>query len=113
MEISFATKEIRNLCENEDAAFECYGSIIANALKTRLAELMASPSMEDFPFALTIIVDKSNHTCSLPISQQATLVFSIHDSINLDIDVIENVTWFRVLRIQIREIINNANDSAK
>lgn len=47
MEISFATKELREICERQSAALASLGAEVAGLLMRRLADLRAAKSIED------------------------------------------------------------------
>jgi proteic killer suppression protein len=49
LEISFETKELRALCEDEALAAESFGSAVAQALKGRLADMSAADVIDDLP----------------------------------------------------------------
>lgn len=47
IELTFATRELRNLCEDPTAAEAAWGSFLADAVRKRLADLMAATSIWD------------------------------------------------------------------
>jgi hypothetical protein len=47
MELAFATKPLRSLCEDEDAAVEKFGEKVAEELRARIADLRAADSVGD------------------------------------------------------------------
>jgi toxin HigB-1 len=47
MELAFATKALRSLCEDEDAAVEKFGKKVAGELRARIADLRAADSVRD------------------------------------------------------------------
>jgi len=47
MELAFATKILRSLCEEEDAAVEKFGTKAAAELRARIADLRAADSVAD------------------------------------------------------------------
>jgi hypothetical protein len=49
LELAFATKPLRELCESEVKAKQKLGAKIAAVLKHRLADLRAADSIEDLP----------------------------------------------------------------
>ena len=49
MELAFATKPLRELCESEAKAKQKLGAKIATVLKHRLADLRAANSVKDLP----------------------------------------------------------------
>jgi hypothetical protein len=49
LEISFETKELRALCEDEALAAESFGPAVAEALKGRLADMSAVDAIDDLP----------------------------------------------------------------
>jgi hypothetical protein len=51
LELAFATKELRSLCEDAACAYEAYGPIVADALVGRLADLRAASHPLELPFA--------------------------------------------------------------
>lgn len=51
LELAFATKELRSVCEDAACAEAAYGPFVAQALVGRLADLRASGHALDLPFA--------------------------------------------------------------
>jgi hypothetical protein len=49
VELAFETLDLRNVCESEAKAKRKFGSAAANALKRRIADLRAAPSVKDLP----------------------------------------------------------------
>jgi hypothetical protein len=48
MELAFATRDLRTLCENSDVARDVFGTPAADQLKARLADLRASDNLQEF-----------------------------------------------------------------
>jgi hypothetical protein len=51
LELAFRTKELRSVCEDAAYAGEVYGSVLAEALVGRLADLRAVGHLLELPFA--------------------------------------------------------------
>ena len=47
LQLAFNTRELRTLCESEDAAREAFGDDVAESLKARLADLRAAENIDD------------------------------------------------------------------
>jgi hypothetical protein len=51
LELAFATKALRDICESEATAKEKLGAKVADALKRRLADFRSIDSLDELPFA--------------------------------------------------------------
>lgn len=77
MDLAFGDRELRKVCEDEDIAIEKYGNSIAEALQTRLADLMAATSLKDIQFGGLALLDKT--TFKINLSSGYILVFSANN----------------------------------
>jgi len=101
--LAFETLDLRTVCESEAKARRKFGPCIANALKRRIADLRAAPSVKDLP------VGKPNQG-------SGTYVFDLDEGLVLRIipNHIENpkfptgdVNWAKVTHIKISAIEGN------
>ena len=103
MIISFANKDIRELCEEESKAYEILGQETAKKLHTRLADLLAISSIGEL-LILKIgnpqIFEEDNNKFKyrISLSPENILLFS---PVNIPLGVID---WFTVKRIKILEV---------
>ena len=63
MELTFATKEIRDICEKKEVAEKEFGEDVALDLRTRIADIRASENLADFPFKNLMLQDKNSKEC--------------------------------------------------
>lgn len=99
MELAFATKPLREICEDEKKAKLKLGTKVAAVLKHRLADLRAADSVDDLPISN---LAKRRDDCALELSGAAQLVFCPnhvtappHKS---------GVDWAKVTRIKITKV---------
>lgn len=99
MEIAFANKELRSLCEDDANANEQFGEQVAAGLRKRLADLRAASSVADLIVGnLRSHIDKERHCKVLDLSETAQLIFcSNHPKPPLDAD--GAVDWIKVTRV--------------
>ena len=57
MELSFAARELRELCEREALAVKAYGASVAAHLRRRLADLRAAEKLSDLVIGHPCVVD--------------------------------------------------------
>ncbi|QOG03477.1 killer suppression protein HigA [Flavobacterium sp. MDT1-60] len=103
MIISFANKQIRELCEEESVAIDMLGQELARKLHSRLADLSAVNTVEDLLLIRIGLPSEINDNDDIPkykinLSTQKMLVFC---AVNVPIDKID---WSKVKRIKILEI---------
>jgi hypothetical protein len=72
VELAFETEQLRDICESEARARRMLGAPVAKALKRRLADLRAAPSVEDFPLGR-------------PNPRSGTYVFDLADGYSLHV----------------------------
>lgn len=103
LELAFATRSLRNICEFEDVAVEALGPQGAKALQRRLADLRAAVSIDDVLASRKLKVNTKNGELRIPLN--ANLHISVrpnHTKPVLRPD--GGVDWEHVTRIQITEI---------
>jgi hypothetical protein len=104
LELAFATKALRTLCENEAAATHELGTERANGLKRRLADLRAAENAGELVAGRPRQASDSNNRLKIDISDTSCLVLSSnHATIpRLDSGGVDwpNVTRVKVLRIE-------------
>lgn len=107
MLLSFDTKSLRALCENEDQARTQLEPIVAEALKRRLADLEAATSIKDLLVGNPRTLPGSNgKEMVLDLSDGFRIVFSAnHPKKHMTQD--NNLDWGKVTRIKILRIETN------
>jgi hypothetical protein len=104
LQLAFSSKELRGICESEDAAREQLGMAIANALKRRLADLRAAPTALDLPgIEPTLVEGREGNLMAVALSETIRLTFSVNHPKPPTLSTGE-VDWSRVTRIQIATI---------
>jgi toxin HigB-1 len=111
LEIAFAEKALRHLCENETKAQRVLGLDTAKKLRRRLADLRAATSISD------LVAGRPRELggpCPRPIAvdlgEGARMVFSAAHNVN---PLLESgcVDWPKVSRIKILRIETNYDES--
>jgi hypothetical protein len=104
LELSFANRAIRMVCEDEDDAKAKFGLAVATELQSRLADLDAALSIKDL---LAGRPKEINDTISFQVqlSDGYKLIFSANHVTNPQKD--GKIDWELVRRIKITEIENN------
>lgn len=104
LEIAFATKKLRHLCESEEAARSSLGSGVAEKLKARLADLRAASCVKD------LVAGRPRHLAgrrptSLGINLSDGWRFVICANHN-DVPQLKSgaVDWARVNRVKVVDI---------
>lgn len=108
MEFAFDSKDIREVCQNEDEAIAQYGPELAIIIQDRLADIFASKNIYEIPVGKPTIIDDGTHSkCRINLVDSYTLVFSS----NHVKPPIKNgvVNWEKVRNIKIL-FIENCNE---
>jgi proteic killer suppression protein len=104
LEIAFAEKSDRQLCENEAIAVRKLGIKVAEKLKRRLADLRAATSVKDIvagkPQAL---FEKYKHQIAVELCDGYRLIFCSNHNTNPLLES-DEIDWSRVSRIKILRI---------
>lgn len=106
LEIAFAEKSDRQLCENEAIAERKIGSKVADKLKRRLADLRAATSIKDVVAGKPRELDgKYKHQIAVELCDGYFLVFCANHNTNPLLESGE-IDWSRVSRIKILRVGN-------
>lgn len=103
MELAFETRNLRAVCENEQAAIEAWGKPSADALKRRLSDLRAASAMSDIIVGRPRPMAGSDHNVVLDLCKSMQLVFCANH-VKIPLDGNGKVDWMRVSRIRILRI---------
>jgi hypothetical protein len=110
LEISFFTKELRDICQKCAEAETLYGSDVAGALRRRIADLLAVDCYVELPLGNPRLINKDGVDC---------LIIDLCDGFYLKFytghqrnpyDADGNVDWKRVSRVKLI-FIGRDNDS--
>ena len=105
MELAFAKKFLRELCENEARAQQDLGTNVAKKLKRRVADLRASPCVKDLvagrPHELS---GNRNRHVALELCEGYCIVISNNHA---HVPMLDSggTDWSRVSRVKIVEIV--------
>lgn len=102
LEIAFATKTLRTLCEDEVQAAEELGATVARALRTRLADLRAATHPLDLPLGQPHVNDEAE-AIIVDLADGYRLVFRCNHPRPPRMDN-GSIAWSRVSRIQLLRI---------
>lgn len=102
MVLSFASKSLREICEDEEPAGRQLGKNVTKTLRHRLADLEAAGSVTDLIAGCPRKRESSDHY-QVTLAAGFCLEFSANHVKN-PVDKNEEVDWNRVNRIQIMRI---------
>lgn len=106
LEIAFAEKSDRQLCENEAIAARKLGIEVANKLKRRLADLRAATSVKDIVAGKPQeLFGKYKHQIAVELCDGYFLTFCANHNAN-PLSESNEIDWSRVCRIKILRIEN-------
>jgi len=101
LELAFATKELRSLCEDLAGAYEQYGPVVAKALGGRLADLRAASNPLELPSAEPrLAADGDPEHVGIALADGRSLVFTANH-IKMPRAADGSVAWEYVSRIMI------------
>lgn len=104
LEIAFDTKALRTLCEDTRAAERRYGQEFAKALQRRLADLRATPTLMDLPFAVELPARPDiNATCSIRLLGDAFIILRPNHS-KTPMDDANAIDWSKIRRVKVMQI---------
>ena len=104
LELAFAQKSLRQLCEDEARAKRELGETVAEKLKRRLADLRAASSVEDLVAGRPRKVKGDRHPhIAVHLCDRTCIIFCANHT---KVQVLESgdVDWSKVSRIKILEI---------
>lgn len=108
LDLAFATKTLRNICEKEEEAIQKFGPNVAEALKHRLADLRASISIKDIVVGSPRIrnYDPYHESMIINLSEGCSMIFCANHP-NNPTNPDGNIDWLKVSRIKILQIGND------
>lgn len=105
MEISFSTKEFRKLCEDRNYADEKLGTVVADILRRRLADLRAATNIDDIVLGNPSIVTFGNdQRYILEMDKYGTLCFEPNNVRNFATEG-GAIEWAIVSRLQLVDMV--------
>jgi hypothetical protein len=103
LDFSFENKDLRKLCEDEQAAIEKYGMEISMKLQGRIADITAATTVNDLLAGNPALLDKESNNYKVDLSINHLLVFcSANTKVPQQSD--GSINWEKVTRIKILEI---------
>lgn len=106
LEIAFAEKSDRQLCENEAIAVRKLGAKLADKLKRRVADLRAATGVKDIVAGKPqVLLGKHKHQIAVELCDGYCLVFCANHNMNPLLQS-DEIDWSRVSRIKILRIEN-------
>ena len=100
MELAFATKPLREICESEDKAKQKLGTKVAAVLKHRLADLRAAATMSDLPVG---DLTKNADVCILKLNSTVQMTLC-PNHVSKPVLKSGDVDWTKVTRIKITDL---------
>lgn len=104
MDLAFASKNLRHLCESQSRARRFFGDRLANKLKIRLADLEAASNFTEL---------KAGNPRELPIQPQGQLALDLCDGYVIVVAAVSEwaqttdavvVDWNKVVRVKVLRI---------
>ena len=74
MELAFKTRKLRTLCEDRSKAASAFGDSVADALRTRLADLRAVTFVADLPTGRPEVVEREPPQLRFPLRDGSALL---------------------------------------
>lgn len=102
MELAFAARDLRRLCESAPTAQRTLGPEVAAALKARVADLWAAETVNDLPFAPRAELNTQPATMLLALVDGFHIRFRSNHHQHRTVDGAPD--WSTVRRIQITAI---------
>ena len=102
LELAFETRELRDICENESKAAETLGAIVSEALKHRLADMVAATNPGDL-LAGCPRVGTDTSKMIIELEDDYVLVFA-SNHVRRRNRTDGHVDWAKVSRVRILEI---------
>ena len=103
LELAFATKSLRELCESQLRAERKFGIAIARKLRARLADLRDAESINDVIAGRPELLTDAPEKMAMNIGEKVCIVFCANHVSNPLADA-GRVKWSRVNRIKILDI---------
>jgi len=105
--LAFETDALRTLCQYQEEATSAFGSVVASALRTRLADLRAASRITDIP---TYVPQPRSGTeeCTVDLPEGYSLVFRANHVSNPTLPD-GSTDWGRVDRIRLIIIVAPLN----
>lgn len=105
VQLSFAKKSLRELCESRATAIRKVGPTVAGRLRRRLADLRAAANVKDLVAGRPRQLDGAQHI-AVDLGDGFRLVFCANHQ-TVPMTDASTVDWARVDRIQILRVENN------
>jgi len=110
MELAFATRNLRTMCEDLNVAEDVLGTPVADQLKARLADMRAADNVEEFVgLGIPSVVPRESGTVTVELSQGYRIVMrSNHQPGRRSHERAED--WRLVRRVQVLSIDRTQDD---
>jgi hypothetical protein len=102
MELAFATKALRSLCEEEGTAVEKFGTKVAAELRARIADLRAADSVADIVAGTPQFFDDDPRMTISVLEALEIVLRPNHLSVPSDAE--GRIDWSRVRRLKIDKL---------
>jgi hypothetical protein len=104
LEISFETKALRTLCEDEEAAIEALGVNLSNRLRSRLADIDSAENFHEIPAGFPRIKKiEEEDTLLIDIGEEKS-IYLLPNHTSVPVTGAGVVDWNRVTRVKIMAI---------
>ena len=104
MDLVFATKTIRHLCESQSKARRFFGKRVADKLRSRLSDLEAALNINDMSvWCLSEPPTEPNGQLSLEIEDGFALVIAAAETPTSNVEGVA-IDWTRVTRVKVVKI---------
>jgi hypothetical protein len=100
MELAFATKALRSICEQEDAAVSEFGDQVAVDLRARIADLRAADSVADIVAGHPRLMDDGDPRMIISIMDVVEMVIR-PNHVQVGRGAGDDFDWQRIRRLRI------------
>lgn len=107
LEISFQTKELRDICQTQAIAENTLGNKIAGTLRRRVSDLLAAESYLDLPLGNPRLMYQDGHECLILGLCSGHFLQFTHGYCNSPNGDNGNVNWNHVFRVKLMKIGKN------
>lgn len=107
LEISFANRQLRDICENEAKAKKTYGDLCSKNLFSRLSDLKAAETIYDVIAGNPSVINPTE--ISISLDENLKLIITANHTSN-PLDNNAEIDWWHVSRIKITSIEETNHD---
>lgn len=104
MNISYESTDLRSICEDDGCAEGIFGDVVANKIRSRLADIQASSTKDELVAGSPTVLGQGAAQCLRIYISRETCMYLIPLPIPPPLDFDGSVKWDSVTRIKIQKI---------